>query len=561
MSDQFPSKEAVQRLREQYPEGTRVEFVSMDDPYSKLAPGDKGTVDHIDDTGTVFCRWDSGSGLGLVYGADQFKKIYDAPARGSSLYETGADFWRDLKMTGVSLEAAYQTGGNYLGAQLQREQPADEHQFCTELFTAMCEDPSRLADPAKLVYPYDFQKANDRVEQTHYHDSRKMNSECAKALDDAIHKSCYAVNHYNLDLAAMKVIHDFGFERVNMVLARNIHDYDGRFSNTNKQWANGYELPAIAFDNAVMNAHPILIDGFATHARMLYEDLGAERFALPGRPESGEFIHGYEIVRAVEFDNRRGFAIGLNPDAVNQFATWQFTTENGARDYYWGNYNDEFADAARNYTARAIVHMSDEKVKEVRRAFDYEKGAEQNYNMIDGVPNNEGPSKPDLTDGATYEEIKELIPETLPENNRVEDALELAADHPPHALNESEANFAAWLAGTGSSRFRWVEDEIYRLNGHGAMYYTGGEDGIDMKIHSDGKLEAGKYEGAVPHIGEAMFTVAVVRQFSSFSEAYKAAMEAGGKQFLVDMFSGSDPQPLVKVTGKDTPEDKPSVMK
>ena len=181
--------------------------------------------------------------------------------------------------------------------------------------------------------------------------------------------------------------------------------------------------------------------------------------------------------------------------------------------------------------------------------------------MIDGVPNNEGPSKPDLTDGATYEEIKELIPETLPENNRVEDAPEPAADHPPRALNESEANFAAWLAVTESSRFRWVEDEIYRLNGRGAMYYTGGEDGIYMKIHSDGKLEAGKYEGAVPHIGEAMFTVAVVRQFSSFSEAYKAAMEAGGKQFLVDMFSGSDPQPLVKVTGKDTPEDKPSVMK
>lgn len=40
-------------------------------------------------------------------------------------------------------------------------------------------------------------------------------------------------------------------------------------------------------------------------------------------------------------------------------------------------------------------------------------------------------------------------------------------------MNDSEQNFAAWLAVTESSRFRWVEDEIYRLNGHGSMHYTG----------------------------------------------------------------------------------------
>ena len=38
---------------------------------------------------------------------------------------------------------------------------------------------------------------------------------------------------------------------------------------------------------------------------------------------------------------------------------------------------------------------------------------EQNYNMIDGVINNEKP-RLDLTDGQTYEEIMELAPETLP---------------------------------------------------------------------------------------------------------------------------------------------------
>ena len=133
----------------------------------------------------------------------------------------------------------------------------------------------------------------------------------------------------------------------------------------------------------------------------------------------------------------------------------------------------------------------------------------------------------------------------------------LAAEAPE--LNEAEQNFAAWLAVTESSRFKWVEDEIFRLNGRGAMYYTGGEDGIYMRISNDGTLDAGNYEGAIPHIGEAIFTSVVNKQFSSFNDAYTAAMEAGGKQFLVDMFSGSERQPLIKMVG--APEEKPSVLK
>ena len=47
----------------------------MDDPYGKLKPGDRGTVRTVDDTGTVFVRWDNGSGLGVVYGVDRIRKL------------------------------------------------------------------------------------------------------------------------------------------------------------------------------------------------------------------------------------------------------------------------------------------------------------------------------------------------------------------------------------------------------------------------------------------------------------------------------------------------------
>ena len=71
----FPSKEIVERLRREYPSGTRVELVRMDDPYSRLRPGDRGTVEYVDDTGTIFCKWDLGSSLGIVYGADVIRKL------------------------------------------------------------------------------------------------------------------------------------------------------------------------------------------------------------------------------------------------------------------------------------------------------------------------------------------------------------------------------------------------------------------------------------------------------------------------------------------------------
>ena len=73
--ERFPSLETVERVRHSYPVGCRVELISMNDPYEKLLPGEQGTVISVDDTGTVFVRWDCGSGLGVVYGVDYIRKL------------------------------------------------------------------------------------------------------------------------------------------------------------------------------------------------------------------------------------------------------------------------------------------------------------------------------------------------------------------------------------------------------------------------------------------------------------------------------------------------------
>lgn len=63
----------VEQIRKQYPKGTRIELVFMDDPYSDLMPGEQGTVTIVDDTGTVFVDWDSGSQLGVILGVDRIR--------------------------------------------------------------------------------------------------------------------------------------------------------------------------------------------------------------------------------------------------------------------------------------------------------------------------------------------------------------------------------------------------------------------------------------------------------------------------------------------------------
>lgn len=55
--------------------GDRVRLISMNDPYSDLGEGATGTVECIDDIGTIHVSWDGGSRLGLVPGVDRWVMI------------------------------------------------------------------------------------------------------------------------------------------------------------------------------------------------------------------------------------------------------------------------------------------------------------------------------------------------------------------------------------------------------------------------------------------------------------------------------------------------------
>lgn len=105
-------------------------------------------------------------------------------------------------------------------------------------------------------------------------------------------------------------------------------------------------------------------------------------------------------------------------------------------------------------------------------------------------------------------------------------------------MDQDELQF--WREKTASSADRWMEDEIKRLNGDGCLFYRGGENGQFIRISKENELTIGTYEGAFPHIGEAEFTIRYSKQYTNINEAFEAACQYGGTDFLTDLFSSHD---------------------
>ena len=61
-------------IKRRYPEGTRIRLGNMNDAHA-VPEGTLGTVQFVDDLGTVHVAWDNGSSLGLIVGEDDFSVI------------------------------------------------------------------------------------------------------------------------------------------------------------------------------------------------------------------------------------------------------------------------------------------------------------------------------------------------------------------------------------------------------------------------------------------------------------------------------------------------------
>ena len=70
----YPNAERIKMIRRQYPEGSRVRLIQMDDAQAP-PPGTEGMVVGVDDIGSLLVNWDNGSGLNVILGVDRIEKL------------------------------------------------------------------------------------------------------------------------------------------------------------------------------------------------------------------------------------------------------------------------------------------------------------------------------------------------------------------------------------------------------------------------------------------------------------------------------------------------------
>ncbi len=127
------------------------------------------------------------------------------------------------------------------------------------------------------LYLWSRKEARRLGEDNDWTESYQANCACARAIELAI-KDEYADNRLSGE-CAKGVIEQYGFDRVNWVLANTIQDglHDGRYCADNKRWAEAFYIPHEEHNihnNYKVNAHPGLVDIFTNQARRLWNDLG-----------------------------------------------------------------------------------------------------------------------------------------------------------------------------------------------------------------------------------------------------------------------------------------------
>ena len=72
----LPTRAQVERIRQQYPVGTKVRMLHMTDPFEPITAGTVGTVAYVDDAGSVHMKWENGRTLAFIPGED-YAEIID----------------------------------------------------------------------------------------------------------------------------------------------------------------------------------------------------------------------------------------------------------------------------------------------------------------------------------------------------------------------------------------------------------------------------------------------------------------------------------------------------
>lgn len=152
------------------------------------------------------------------------------------------------------------------------------------------------------VYQQTLQYAMEHGAADDYLDSRKLNIDCKKAIEETIREHFDGMRLSLEDSGG--VLEQFGTERVSYVLANTLRHLseDGRFSRDNRVWADGIEVTENIHRGMDMNldylvnSHPAVLDGYIHLVRGEIRMLDVEKkMRIPHVTEqtSGLMVEGH----------------------------------------------------------------------------------------------------------------------------------------------------------------------------------------------------------------------------------------------------------------------------
>lgn len=126
------------------------------------------------------------------------------------------------------------------------------------------------------LYPYSSEEAYRRNELSLWRASHKASLACKEDIELAIRTHSNATQLE--EGCAEKVIREYGYKRVQWVLAHTVQqlDWSDRYSQANKEWARQTYIPKdrAHVTDLIIVSDPAIVDRFVTQFRRAYQALG-----------------------------------------------------------------------------------------------------------------------------------------------------------------------------------------------------------------------------------------------------------------------------------------------
>lgn len=220
--------------------------------------------------------------------------------------------------------------------------------------------------------------------------SHQANIACKEAIEESIRQGFDGM--HLKEGCVQGVLEEYGFKRVNWVLANTVREklWDGRFSQSNKEWARGQKVPPDPDHNGdfVVESHPAVLDGFLREVRAEFQKMNLfdARHCCPDLPDAQDFagkvlvVSPYSLLeRYWSQENQLWYAhdgLGCNPYATGEFI--RSTCLGDGEETFW--HREDFIGVLKD---ELLPAWASEKLKELI--------AQENHDFQPA----KGPSKPD----------------------------------------------------------------------------------------------------------------------------------------------------------------------